>query len=78
MVSNEDVKRGKPDPEMYIKAINFFGLKPDECLVVEDNEIGIKAARASGAQLMKVENVLDVNLPNIMANILRINEEDLF
>ena len=77
MVSNEDVKRGKPDPEMYIKAINFFGLKPDECLVVEDNEIGIKAARASGAQLMKVENVLDVNLPNIMANILRINEEGL-
>jgi beta-phosphoglucomutase-like phosphatase (HAD superfamily) len=45
--------------------------------VVEDNENGIKAARASGAHLMKVENVLDVNLPNIMANILRINEEGL-
>jgi len=76
MVSNEDVEKGKPDPEMYIQAMEFFVLKPSECLIVEDNENGIKAARASGGHLMKVDNVLDVNLPNIMTYIKQIEAEE--
>ena len=69
MVSNEDVKKGKPDPEMYLKAINHFGLKPSECLILEDNENGIKAAKASGAHLLIVEQIADTNLTNIQARI---------
>lgn len=61
MVSNEDVTNGKPDPEMYIKAIQHFGLKPEECLIVEDNENGIRAAKASGAHLLVVRTVDDTN-----------------
>lgn len=49
IISNEDVSKGKPDPEMYVKAIQSFNLQPEECLIVEDNENGIKAALASGA-----------------------------
>lgn len=70
-ISNEDVTKGKPDPEMYIKAIERMGLLPEECLIVEDNENGIKAALASGAHLLKVENVSEVNFFNITN---RINE----
>ena len=51
-VSNEDVKKGKPDPEMYIKAMDKMNLKPNECLILEDNENGILAAKASGAHLL--------------------------
>jgi HAD superfamily hydrolase (TIGR01509 family) len=69
MVSNEDVKKGKPDPEMYLKAIHHFGLKPSECLILEDNENGIKAAKASGAHLLIVEQIADTNLNNIQARI---------
>ena len=69
MVSNEDVKAGKPHPEMYLKAIEHFGLRPDECLVVEDNENGIRAAQAAGAHLLVVNDVGDTNLENIMAAI---------
>ncbi len=69
MVSNEDVKKGKPDPEMYLKAIHHFGLKPSECLILEDNENGIKAAKASGAHLLIVEQIADTNLTNIQARI---------
>lgn len=57
-ISNQDVKNGKPDPEMYIKAIERMGLNPDECMIVEDNENGIKAARAN---VMIVDSVEDVN-----------------
>lgn len=67
--SNQDVSKGKPDPEMYIKAIRKFGLKPEECLIVEDNEHGIAAAKASGANVMEVESVEDVNYGNILKHI---------
>ena len=69
MVSNEDVKKGKPDPEMYLKAIHHFGFAPSECLILEDNENGIKAAKASGAHLLIVEQIADTNLNNIQARI---------
>ena len=71
-LSNQDVKIGKPDPEIYAKAIESLGLSPQECLVVEDNEKGIQAAKASGAWLMEVDEVEEVNYQNIMAHITRI------
>lgn len=65
IVSNEDVKKAKPDPEMYQTAIRKFGLQPDECIVVEDNPNGIAAGRASGANVLPVATVYDVNYENI-------------
>jgi beta-phosphoglucomutase len=56
-LSNQDVSIGKPDPEIYTKAIKQLGLSPKECLIVEDNEKGIQAARESGAWLMEVDEV---------------------
>ncbi|WOB10072.1 HAD family phosphatase [Piscinibacter gummiphilus] len=71
-LSNQDVVVGKPDPEIYTKAIQTMGLRPEECLVVEDNEKGIQAARASGAWLMEVAEVEEVNYHNIMKHIMHI------
>lgn len=71
-LSNQDVAVGKPDPEIYSKSIRQLGLSPQECLVVEDNENGIQAARASGAWLMEVDEVEEVNYQNIMSHIARI------
>jgi HAD superfamily hydrolase (TIGR01509 family) len=69
VVSNEDVVRGKPDPEMYTLAIDKLGLLPSECLIVEDNENGLRAARASGAHVMEVEGVDDVTEAAILQRI---------
>lgn len=65
MLSNEDVKHAKPHPEIYEKAIASFGLKPEECVVVEDNEKGIAAARAAKANVMVVDTVYAVTHDNI-------------
>ena len=73
-VSNQDVTHGKPDPEMYNKAIEKLGLSPKECMLVEDNENGIKAARASGANVMIVSTVDDVNYNNIKKHIQQFEE----
>ncbi|TKX30603.1 HAD family hydrolase [Campylobacter estrildidarum] len=68
-ISNEDVSKGKPDPEMYNKAIKKLDLSPNECMIVEDNENGIAAARASGANVMIVKEVDEVNYENIKKHI---------
>ena len=72
-ISNQDVTVGKPDPEMYNKAIERMQLLPTECMIVEDNENGIKAARASGAHVMVVQEVSDVNYENIKQHIAKLS-----
>ncbi|KHS82999.1 HAD family hydrolase [Pectobacterium carotovorum] len=72
IISNQDVKMPKPSPEIYLKAMEKMGLKPSECLIVEDNENGIKAALASGGHLMTVKDVNEVNYYNIKKRILEI------
>ena len=75
-LSNEDVKKPKPDPEMYATMIAKLGLTPAECLIVEDNEHGIRAAKASGAHLLVVEAVSQTNIVNINRSIAEINAAD--
>lgn len=72
MYSNEDVKKGKPDPEMYIKAMNDLEVEPSETLILEDNENGIAAAVASGAHLLIVSEPEDVTYNFIKTKILEI------
>lgn len=64
-LSNEDVQKPKPDPEIYSSAIARLGARPEECLILEDNDHGIKAARASGANVMVVGTVNDVTYDRI-------------
>lgn len=52
ILTGDDVTRGKPDPEIYEKAIGMLGLAPRECLVIEDSENGVKAAKAAGASVV--------------------------
>jgi beta-phosphoglucomutase len=64
-LSNQDVVRSKPDPEIYQKAIDMLNISPDECLILEDNEVGIKAAMAVRANLLIINKLEDVNYLNI-------------
>ncbi|MBR3498970.1 MAG: HAD family phosphatase [Selenomonadaceae bacterium] len=73
MLSNQDVSKPKPDPEIYQVAIKKLELDPKECLIVEDNPNGIKAAQGSGGHVYQVESVKDVNYQAIKAVINRID-----
>lgn len=68
-LSNEDVSRPKPDPEMYTVGIQRAGVTPQETLIVEDNDHGVAAARASGAHVMVVGSVNDVTHARIQHEI---------
>lgn len=74
--SNEDVVHSKPDPEIYLTAMKKMNVLPDECLILEDNKNGIKAAMDSCGHVMKIGDVWDVNYTNIKARIKEIERGD--
>jgi mannitol-1-/sugar-/sorbitol-6-phosphatase len=57
LVTVEDVRAGKPDPEGYRRAAELLGVAPENCLVVEDAEVGVTAGRAAGAQVAALKGV---------------------
>ena len=54
IVGADDVTHGKPAPDVFLKAAEQMGLRPDECLVYEDGELGFQAATAAGMQFVDV------------------------
>jgi mannitol-1-/sugar-/sorbitol-6-phosphatase len=54
LVTVEDVPRGKPAPDPYLRAAELLGIAPGHCLVIEDSPVGITAAKAAGAQVLAV------------------------
>lgn len=65
LVSNEDVKKPKPDPEMYLLACEKLGVTPQECVIVEDAEHGLEAARKAGAHVCRVTGFPEVDYDRI-------------
>jgi HAD superfamily hydrolase (TIGR01509 family) len=55
IVTGSDVSRGKPDPEILLRCAEGLGVAPERCLVVEDGELGIEAARRAGMDWVRVE-----------------------
>jgi HAD superfamily hydrolase (TIGR01509 family) len=65
-VSNEDVTRAKPDPEIYLNTCELLGVDPHEAVVIEDAEYGAQAAQRAGTHVLRVEGVEDVTLAAIL------------
>jgi mannitol-1-/sugar-/sorbitol-6-phosphatase len=52
LVSADDVSKGKPDPEPYLKGAELLRTRPEECLVIEDAPAGVRAAHAGGMKVI--------------------------
>jgi beta-phosphoglucomutase-like phosphatase (HAD superfamily) len=50
------VSKKKPDPEIYLTAMNKAGLSPEECVVAEDSENGVTAGKAAGMHVVATTN----------------------
>ena len=55
-ITMEDVTKGKPDPEPYLKGAAKLGINPEHCLVFEDSDSGIKSGLAAGMRVVAVNN----------------------
>ncbi|MDP4283339.1 MAG: HAD family phosphatase [Bacteroidota bacterium] len=54
VVNSSLIKKGKPDPEIYIKTASVLGILPENCLVFEDAVVGINSAKAAGMKVIAV------------------------
>ena len=54
IVTSEDVRMGKPDPEVYMRAAEALGVSPRRCLAFEDSVVGIHAACGAGMAVVGV------------------------
>ena len=54
IVGMEDVTHGKPDPELFLIAAERIGCRPEECVVYEDGDLGIEAAKRAGMEWIDV------------------------
>lgn len=69
ILSNEDVKNGKPHPEIYWKAMSMMGMLPEETVIVEDSPPGLLSAQRSRANYIRVDNPWDVTREKIISNL---------
>jgi beta-phosphoglucomutase len=58
LVTIDDVSHGKPHPEPFLKGAEKLNLQPEECIVVENAPLGIKAAKAAGTTVIAVKTTL--------------------
>jgi HAD superfamily hydrolase (TIGR01509 family) len=77
LVSNEDVSRSKPDPEIYTRAMTRMGVTPAETVIVEDSPHGLEAARRSGAHVCQVAGFTDVDYFKLRCAINRLERRGL-
>lgn len=49
VLTHDDITMSKPNPEGFLKAMNWFDAKPEECIIFEDSDVGIEAAQRTGA-----------------------------
>ncbi|GAA2104511.1 HAD family hydrolase [Kitasatospora saccharophila] len=70
MITAEQVGASKPDPEGFLKAAAQLGVAPTECLVLEDSEAGIAAARAAGMPVLGIGPRAAVHHPDHHVNDL--------
>ena len=54
VVTIDDVERGKPAPDPYLKVAKGLGVEPEDCVVIEDAPAGIQAAKAAGARVIGI------------------------
>jgi len=79
IISGEEVKKGKPDPEIFLTTATKIGANPKVCLVIEDAENGVKAAKAAGMKCIGFKNKDSgkQDLSEADLNISNFNEIDL-
>ena len=68
-ISNENLKNPKPNPEIYLKVFIKFGFYPKNVLIIEDSFVGREAAISSGANLLAIKHLKEVNYKNIINSI---------
>jgi HAD superfamily hydrolase (TIGR01509 family) len=80
ILTREDYKESKPNPEPYLLAVKMLGIEKNECVVIEDSQRGLTAANAAGLECWIIPNELTRSLDfslasRIFSNIKEVEKE---
>ena len=78
IVSAEDVQKGKPDPEVFLVAAAKLGVAPEHCVVVEDAQHGVEAARAAGMKSIGVSHNSKLLPADVVVRSLELLDPNVF
>jgi HAD superfamily hydrolase (TIGR01509 family) len=68
IIGGDDVSRGKPFPDPYLKAAEMLGVRPEDCVAFEDSNTGLRSAEAAGTKAVGIPNFVEI--PSIPGRIL--------
>jgi len=77
VAANGDVARAKPQPDLYVEALDALGLRPEEAIAFEDSVNGIRAAKGAGVFVVAVPNSITETFALDEADLLVASLEDL-
>lgn len=60
IVGGDDVQRGKPFPDPYLKAAELLGVDPADCVAFEDSSTGLRSAEAAGTKAVGIPNFIEI------------------
>lgn len=81
VVSGAEVRRGKPSPDIFLRAAERIGCAPGECFVFEDSENGIKAGHAAGCMTIMIPDLVEASFDirpyctEVYSDLLQAEEE---
>src|SRR5690606_3322721 len=70
LVSGEEVERGKPFPDIFLKVAELYNIEPSDSLVIEDSHNGVLAAKAAGMTCIGYKNLNSGNQDLTKADIV--------
>ena len=62
IVTSDDVKNGKPNPETFLRCAKLINVEPSKCQVFEDSELGFQAAREAGMMMTDIKKYYTINM----------------
>ncbi|MDC7247710.1 MAG: HAD-IA family hydrolase, partial [Sphaerochaetaceae bacterium] len=65
IVDANEVEKGKPDPEVFVRASDALGLLPEECAAVEDSDAGLQAIKSAMMKSVGVGEDIDLTLCDV-------------
>lgn len=77
IICSGDYKKPKPDPEVYLRCAEKLGVKPDECVVIEDAPSGVKSAKSAGMKCVGYNNPSNKGVGLVGADLLIENFKEL-
>lgn len=57
ILTQEDFAKTKPDPEGFLRAMEYFAMEPENTVIFDDSDVGVEAALRSGASVLAVKNI---------------------